>query len=392
MTPAIVVITYDRPYTLQRLLTSLDAANYPDGVEVPLVVTIDRGNSAPSQRVVELAKGFDWRFGPKRVIEQPGHLGLVDHFWAAGRLSRDYEAIVLLEDDLTVAPPFYQFASQALGRYENEPRIGGCCLYDLWFNGYTQLPFRPVSDGADVYFVRVPYTQGYAMTSVQWQRFDEWWQRNGPEATPHSGLHPSFLRFRQDEWLPAMASYLAQEERYFCFPRASLSTGWGDAGVHFDARTDWFLAPIQLSGGDYRLPGLDESKAVYDSFFELTPTRLRELAPSLPDVEFDIDLNATKLPFNLRHQYVLTTRPARRAVASFGLRLQPAELNVIQAVPGDEISLARLQDVYWGRLAGLEARRRLEKLAWSKRRPSRRRVAAFLVARGVNRLRRFRDG
>ncbi|HEU0073880.1 MAG TPA: hypothetical protein VFS30_07695 [Dehalococcoidia bacterium] len=392
MTPAIVVITYDRPHTLERLLTSLDAAKYPEGVEVPLVLTTDRGDSAGSQGVVRLAKGFEWRFGPKRVIEQPRHLGLVDHFWAAGRLSHDYDAIVLLEDDLTVAPPFYHFAWQALTRYEKEPRIGGLCLYDLWFNGYTQLPFRPLNDGADAYFVQVPYTQGYAMTSVQWQRFDEWWQRNGPAVTPHPALHASFLRFRQDEWLPAMASYLAQEERYFCFPRASLSTGWGDAGVHFDARTDWFLAPVQVSGGDYRLPGPDESMAVYDSFFELTPSRLRELAPSLPGIDFDVDLNATKLPSNLQHEHVLTTRPTRRAMVSFGLRLQPAELNVIQGVPGDEISLARLEDVYWGRLAGLEARRKLEKLAWSKRRPSRRRAAAFLIARGVNRLRRLKDG
>jgi hypothetical protein len=391
MTPAIVVIAYDRPQTLQRLLTFLDAANYPDGA-VPLVVTIDRGDSAGSRRVVELAQGFEWRYGPKRVIEQPRHLGLVDQFWAAGRLSRDYDAIVVLEDDLTVAPPFYQFAAQALARYAEEPRIGGVCLYDLWFNGYTQLPFRPLNDGADVYFVQVPYTQGYAMTSAQWQRFDEWWQRNGPTVEPHPALHPSFLRFRQDEWLPAIASYLAQEERYFCFPRASLTTAWGDAGVHFDAQTDFFLAPVQVSGGDYRLPALDESKAVYDSFFELTPSRLRGLAPSLPGIEFDIDLNASKLPFNLQREHVLTTRPARRTLVSFGLRLQPAELNVIQEVPGDEIRLARLQDVYWGRLAGLEARHKLEKLAWSKRRPSRRRGAAFLMARCVNLARRFRDG
>jgi hypothetical protein len=188
-----------------------------------------------------------------------------------------------------------------------------------------------------------------------------------------------------------MASYLAQEGRYFCFPRASFSTGWGDAGVHFAARTDWFLAPVQVSGDDYRLPDLDGSKAVYDSFFELTPSRLRELAPSLPGIDFAVDLNATKMPFNLAHEYVMTTRPARRAVAGFGLRVQPAELNVIQEVPGDEIKLARLQDVYWGRLAGLEARRKLEKLAWSKRRPSRRRGGTFLMARGVNWLRRFRD-
>lgn len=391
MTPAIVVIAYDRPHSLQRLLTSIEAARYPDGVEVPLIISIDRGDSEGWRGVLELANGFEWRFGPTRVIEQPRHMGLVEHFWAAGRLSTEYEAIVLLEDDLSVAPPFYRFASRALARYDDEPRVAGVCLYDLWFNGYTQLPFRPLDDGTDVYFVQVPYTQGFAMTAGQWQRFDEWWQRNGSEVKAHPALHPSFLKFGPDEWLPAMASYMAQEERYFCFPRTSLSTGWGDAGVHFDARTDWFLAPVQVSGEDYRLPALDESMAVYDAFFELTPQRLRALAPSLPDVEFDLDLNATKAPANLRHEYVLTTRPTRQAKASFGLRVQPPELNVIQGVPGDEIRLARLEDVKWGRLAGLEARRKLETLAWSKRRPSRRRAAAFMLARAADRLRQLRE-
>ena len=391
MTPAIVVITYDRPSVLQRLLTSLAAADYPAGAEAPLVITIDRGDSSSAAQVVELARGFEWRFGPKRVIEQPHHLGLVEHFWAAGRLSSDYEAIILLEDDLTVAPPFYTFASQALARYANEERIGGVSLYDLWFNGFTHLPFRSLDDGFDVYFVGVPYTQGYALTAGQWQRFDEWWQLNGPTVQPHSALHPAFLDFGSDEWLPALASYLAREGRYFCFPRASLTTGWGDAGVHFDLRTDWFLAPVQLQGGDYRLPDLDESLAVYDSFFELTPDRLRSLGPSLPNVDFDLDLNATKLPENFRSEHVLTTRPVRRALSSFGLRLQPLELNVIQSVPGNEISLTRVSDVYWDRWGWLEAWRRLELLAESKRRPSRRRGASQSLAHGVHLLRRLKD-
>ena len=288
-----------------------------------------------------------------------------------------------------MAPPFYSFASQALARYEHEPRIAGICLYDLWFNGYTHLPFRPLNDGFDTYFVQAPYLQGFALTAGQWQRFDEWWQRSGPTVRPHPALHPSFLAFRDDEWLPALAFYLAQESRYFCFPRAALVASWGDAGVHFDQRTDWFLAPVQLRADDYRLPALDESMAVYDSFFELTPRRLRTLAPSLSDTEFDVDLNATKLPPNLRHGYVLTTRPTRKAVAGFGLSLNPLELNVIQAVPGDEIGIARLEDVHWGWWAGLEARRRLETLSRSKQQSSRRRDAASLLARGIDQVHRI---
>ena len=386
MTPAVVVITYDRPHTLQRLLTSLAAADYPAGAEVPLVISVDEGPSAGRQGVLELARGFEWRFGEKRVIEQPKHMGLVGHFWAAGALASAHGSAIFLEDDLTVAPPFYAFAAEALARYEADERVGGVSLYDLWFNGFTQLPFRALDDGTDVYFAQVPYTQGFAFTASQWSRFEAW--SKGHQVEADAALHPAFLGFREDEWLPVLASYLAREGRYFCFPRCGLSMGWGDAGVHFEKRSDWFLAPVQVRGGDYHLPGVDDSLAVYDSFFEASAARLRKLAPGLPDVPFDIDLNATKSRYNLRSEFVLTTRPARLALRSFGLRLQPLEQNVIEAMPGDEISLARIDDVYWDRWAGLEARRRLEKVAWAKRRPSRRRALGLGAARVINWLRR----
>jgi hypothetical protein len=60
-------------------------------------------------------------------------------------------------------------------------------------------------------------------------------------------------------------------------------------------------------------------------------------------------------------------------------------------MPGGEISMARVEDVYWDHWGGLEAGRRLEALAWSKRRPSRRRGVAFGLAHAVNRLRRVKD-
>jgi hypothetical protein len=62
---------------------------------------------------------------------------------------------------------------------------------------------------------------------------------------------------------------------------------------------------------------------------------------------------------------------------------------MVQPAPGDTIALAKVEDVYWDRWAGLEARRRLEALAWSKRRPSRRRSLAYQLARMIQRFRRL---
>jgi hypothetical protein len=100
-------------------------------------------------------------------------------------------------------------------------------------------------------------------------------------------------------------------------------------------------------------------------------------------VEFDLDINASRGRYNLQHDHVLTSRPVRRALAGFGLALYPPELNFIEVVPGELLSLARREDVLWDGWAEREARRRLHQYFWQRNRSSRRRDAGFTVARWV---------
>src|SRR5690606_15530719 len=239
----------------------------------------------------------------------------------AGGLTREYGSIVLLEDDLTVSPAFYEFATAVLGAYGDEERVAGCCLYGLWFNGFTLEPFMPIEDGHDVFFLGVPHTQGLCFSAAQWSAFEASWRPGA--VRPHPALHPAFLDFPPDEWFPALASYLAEAGRYFVFPRVSLTVGWGDAGAHFARGTSWFQTPLQYGHRRYSLPTLEEAVGVYDGFFELLPDRLRRLAPSLPAAGFDVDINATKQPANLRADLVLTSRPVRSAVKTYGLEMYP---------------------------------------------------------------------
>ncbi|MPZ48591.1 MAG: glycosyltransferase [Dehalococcoidia bacterium] len=387
MNPAVVVIAYNRPAALRRLLDSLERATYPEGETTPLIISIDRGEEPAASEVLSRAEAFEWRFGPKQIIRQPSRLGLVAHFQACGRLSAEHGGVIILEDDLTVAPPFYSFAVQALAKYEEDERIGGVCLYGLWFNGFTQEPFSPIEDGSDAFFLKLPYTQGLAFTASQWRAFDEWSQRN--KAGPHPGLPSQFLRFEADEWFPELAYYLVARRKLFCFPRVSLTAGWGDAGAHFAGGTSWFQTPLQAGDRRFQLPELDDAVAVYDAFYEIEPGKLRRLATHLPPHGFDVDLNATKRPANLHRDYVLTTRLVRQAVATFGLEMYPPEANVAQAVAGSQISLALREDVNWDLWAGVEARRRLHAHAWSRNRPSRRRSALFAAAEVVQTARRW---
>jgi hypothetical protein len=105
-----------------------------------------------------------------------------------------------------------------------------------------------------------------------------------------------------------------------------------------------------------------------------------------------VDINASKAATNLRSQHVLTTRPVRNRTAAFGLQMYPPELNVANAVPGDEISFARVEDVVWDSLAQREASRRLHEYLWRHYRPSRRRALTYAGAKWLDVVRaRRRD-
>lgn len=171
MKPAIVVVAYNRPMALRRLLDSLAALHgVPD---VPLVISIDRGGEQFDAVVAE-AEQFTWPLGEKRVLVRERPLGLVAHVFACGDLVDEFGAIILLEDDLVVSPMLYCYAASALAFYADDPHIAGISLNALWFHGITHAPFTPYLDDGDVFFMQVAWFQGQAYTQQQWAAFRQW--------------------------------------------------------------------------------------------------------------------------------------------------------------------------------------------------------------------------
>ena len=84
----IVVVAYNRLSCLDRLLNSLNRAEYEKD-DVELIISIDRGDNA---QVLELAQRFHWLHGTKRVIYQSENLGLKKHILRCGDISGQYDA------------------------------------------------------------------------------------------------------------------------------------------------------------------------------------------------------------------------------------------------------------------------------------------------------------
>ncbi len=345
--PTLVVMAHDRPRSLARLLDSLAAAEIPPGVA--LVISLDPGGRQ-ERAVRELAQGFAWPRGEKQLRVQEQRLGLVAHFFRCGELARERGAIVLLEDDLVVSPMFYHFAVQALEAYGEDSQVAGISLNALAFNGYTRQPFLPYPDDGDVFFLQVAWYQGQVYTRRQWAAFSDWRQRASstvPEAGM-AGLHPMFAGFPPDEWFPLKMQYLVQQGKFYVFPRESLSTNFGEPGVHFARGTNFFQVPLQSRRRRFRLLPLASAVAVYDAFQEMLPERLNRLTDRLSGYEYTVDLYGQKALTRQPAPLLLTSWPTRRPLLSFGQAMRPHEANVVLGVPGSRLALTRREDLVRG--------------------------------------------
>jgi hypothetical protein len=116
--------------------------------------------------------------------------------------------------------------------------------------------------------------------------------------------------------------------------------------------------PLQTLRRDFRFQQLDQSIAVYDSFHEMLPDRLNVLNSGLASYDYDVDLSGIKSVAKMRRPYVLTTKPCRNPIQTFGCILHPREANIAECVPGADIVLCRASDVQYGLLARWQMRAR----------------------------------
>ena len=258
-------------------------------------------------------------------------------------MTEEHGSVIILEDDLFVSPPFYKFSKAALECYSDDPEIAGIGLNNMSLNLWAWQPFVPFPDLFDVFFVQAIAPWGQVWSKRNWVAFRSWLDTENDNKLDVPWL-PKKLR----RWGPnldtLMYKYVVETDRYFVHPKQGLLTNFCDAGAHFPKMND-FQVPLVLDEQEMTLCKLKDSKAVYDAWFELRPWLLADAHPALSDKAFCVDLFGTKNPAQVSTPYMLTVKPAKSPIASFGLRMRPRELNVLLDIPGDDIVLARTEDV-----------------------------------------------
>ena len=336
--PAIVVASYNRPKSLNRLLNSIKKASFSDKDNIPLVISIDK---ADNPDVIELAEKFDWTFGEKIIIRQTEHLGLKKHILKCGDLTARFEAVIVLEDDLVVAPYFYEYALQARNFYGSDDRVAGISLYAYAIAESCFYPFIPIDDGYDNYFMQIASSWGQLWTKTQWDGFSSW-MALGSEDTAGK-LFPEYLsHWGEQSWKKLYIKYLISNNLYFVFPRYSLTTNFEDRGVHATSK-GLYQVPLSLEPKVYMFCSLDSSQSRYDAWFEIEPEILKNKVELLKDYNFTVDLYGKKQKSSA--ELFLTTKEGENPVYSCSGEMIPLVQNVISHIPGNQINLLNRKDL-----------------------------------------------
>ena len=338
MNPAIVAVGYNRPDSMRRLLGSIAKGRIPYD-DVTLIVSIDE--SPQSDEVEAVARAFAWTHGEKIIRRFPERQGLRPHILQCGGLTEQYGAVIVLEDDLMVAPDFYEYVKQALEFYRDDPKIAGVSLYSHGWSEFAYKPFCPKNNGYDAYLGQFTASWGQCWTHSVWGKFMEWYKDQNDELLLEKGnfLPGQINLWSKNSWAKFFSNFIVEKDLYYVVPYVAMSTNFSEVGQHCINAVNTFNIPLQMGLKDtYRFCGF-QSAVRYDMFLErLNLEGLEELSVDCDDL--CVNLIGNKPHANGKRYYLTMGKPlAKKIVRSYGLQARPIDMNIEYQIPGDTIRL-----------------------------------------------------
>lgn len=329
---AIVVVAYNRVDSLSRLLDSLVEAHY-DTNNVTLIISVDKSKTSI---VEDYADAFVWPYGDKIVDKHKQNLGLRPHMMSLGKWFDDYDALIVLEDDILVAESFYTYAIETVAKYRFDDNIAGISLYGIEKSHATDRLFQPIKDENDVYFIQCAQSWGQIWIKESWLSFFEWYNANQVPVTDKE-IPCNILKWDSRSWLKYHMIYCIEKNKYFVYPYTSLSTNSRAAGEHAIASSSAFEVALQHGiKNNYQLPDFHSSQVHYNAFFENV-----SLYDSLgiEPVECCIDLSGINNNMSHKRYWLTTSKANYQILRSYDLSLRPIEMNVLKETKGCSIFL-----------------------------------------------------
>lgn len=337
MLPAIVLVGYNRPHSISRLMKSVNEAYYPDE-EITLVVSLDYSDK--TDEIINEINDIGWNNGKLIIRKFDSKQGLKQHVLSCGDLVNEYGAVIVLEDDLVVSPDFYNYTIQMLASYAEDERVCGISLYTHAWNGYGNYEFKPQKNKYDVFWGQIGVSWGQCWTKKQWDGFRNWYEVHSKEQYLGDNIPWSINMWGDQSWAKYFYKYMVENNKFYIFPYTSLSTNFSEIGEHNNGEpsNSYQVMLVDDINMNYRTPSYDEA-IKYDMYFERM----------LDENTFISGIKGDDICFNLNgfkkntggKRYLITCKlyEGKEYLCSFGLRMRPIEQNILKNIQGNDIFL-----------------------------------------------------
>ena len=147
----VVVVGFNRPHSLQRLLHSLETAEYvADTPPITVMFALDQPNNrSVSDAIDAVIHGFGWPHGEVKARRRRSRAGLRDNVLGAWTPSADTDPpAIFLEDDIELSPLWWHWIQATLRRYATSPELPGLVGVSLFTPDNLNEPYRNRGDWA----------------------------------------------------------------------------------------------------------------------------------------------------------------------------------------------------------------------------------------------------
>jgi len=154
---------------LAHTATAVEAlVRNPEAQDTDLVVFSDAARDAASQADVAKVRSYIRSisgFRSTNVVERSANLGLANSIMdGVSRLCCERGSVIVIEDDLVVAPGFLEFMNAALIRYRDEEKV-------MQVSGYM-FPVKHPEALKPIFLTRVPTSWGWATWDRAWKSME----------------------------------------------------------------------------------------------------------------------------------------------------------------------------------------------------------------------------
>jgi len=329
MSPAIIVLAFNRPKALERLLGSLAAAEYHQ--KAKLIISLEGG---ATKEVISISRKFECKLLDVEIIEREEKLGLRAHVIACADLSEKYNSVIILEDDLIVDRYFYSYASAALDFYEKDHSVAGIALYSYEYNEFANLPFRSMANGFSTYLMQIPCSWGQCWTASQWKAFKYWYKdKTKADLEKIDRLPHAVKNWPESSWKKYFHGFMIERQKNFIYPYQSYSTNCSDAGgEHIKDGTfihQVVMATPARSEPKFNFSPSENYEVAYDSFMEPCGDFIQRAIGFTPK-EVEIDIHGIKPLSILKSKpYAVTVQKGGTPLCIYSYDFKPTEVNLL---------------------------------------------------------------